>query len=65
MTRKENKKLNELFERRRLLRGKSSKDEGAKIELESVEEALADLVAEENYLKIKEESKTWTKMREG
>ena len=57
VTSKENEKPNDLFEKRRLLRIRSSKDEGAKIELESIEEDLADLVAEENYLKIKEEIK--------
>ena len=54
---KENKKLNELFEIRRRLRIKLKEDKSVEEQLEKVEEELANIVAEDNYAKIKEELK--------
>ena len=52
---RENKVLSNLFNRRRSLRTKS--DKGSKIELQHVEEELSNAVAEDNYIKIKNELK--------
>ena len=52
---KENKELDQLFNKRRVLRTKH--DEASKEELNRVEEELADKCAEDNYKKIKEEIK--------
>ena len=48
-----NKEIKKLFEKRKILRGKS--DENSKDELEEVEENLAEMCAESNYNKIMEE----------
>ena len=53
VTEKSNKEIDELFNRRRELRGKT--DEYSRAELERVETKLADLCAEVNYKKIKDE----------
>ena len=54
---KENKKLNKLFETRRALRIKFKEDKSVEKQLDKVEEELANIVAEDNYAKIKEELK--------
>ena len=48
-----NPKMNDLFEKRKLLRSKN--DEKSKLELEKVEDLLSQKCAESNYSKIKEE----------
>jgi hypothetical protein len=51
VTEKQNDEVEELFDRRRVLRNKT--DDGSKQELDEVEAKLADLFAEENYQNIK------------
>ena len=53
ITERQNKEIQELFDKRKILRGKN--DETSKIELKEVESKLAEKCAETNYLKIKEE----------
>ena len=53
VTEKQNKELEDLFHKRKILRSKN--DDKSKMELEDVENLLAEKCAEANYNKIKEE----------
>ena len=56
--RKENPKLKDLFEKRKHL--KSRMDKFSKDELKKVEAELAEMCAEDNFSKIKEEVKNYS-----
>ena len=53
ITERQNREIEELFDKRKILRGKN--DESSRIELKEVELKLAEKCAETNYMKIKEE----------
>ena len=53
VTERQDNEINDLFEKRKLLRSKN--DEKSKLELEKVEDLLSQKCAESNYSKIKEE----------
>ena len=59
----ENKEINKLFDKRRTLRTKS--DNKSKKELCKLEEKLAELCAEENFKKIKDEVRGLERKKRG